>query len=52
MVRRGGGGVVFGFRLHTDIGKGFVKAVLLKTKRAVGKEYVLKHRDGLEIMTK
>ena len=42
----------FAFRLHTDIGKSFVKAVSLRTKQAVGKDYVLKHLDGLEIMTK
>ena len=42
----------FAFRLHTDIGKAFVKAIDVRTKRAVGKEYVLKHRDGMEIMTK
>jgi len=41
----------FAFRLHSDIGNGFVKAVLLKTKRAVGKDYKIQHRDGLEIMT-
>ena len=42
----------FAFRLHSDIGNNFVKAILLKTKRAVGKDYELKHRDGLEIMVK
>src|SRR3989338_2675009 len=42
----------FAFKLHTDIGKSFVKAVSLRTKQAVGKDYVLKHLDGLEIMTK
>lgn len=42
----------FAFRLHTDIGKNFVKAVHVRTKKAVGRDYLLKHRDGLEIMTK
>jgi ribosome-binding ATPase YchF (GTP1/OBG family) len=42
----------FAYRLHTDIGKGFVKAVHVKTKQPLGKDYKLKHRDGLEIMTK
>lgn len=42
----------FAYRLHTDIGNGFVKAVHIKTKQAVGKDYVLKNGDGLEIMTK
>jgi len=42
----------FAYRLHTDIGKNFVKAIDIKTKQAVGKEHVLKSGDGLEIMTK
>lgn len=42
----------FAFRLHTDIGKNFVKAIDIRTKQAVGKEYLLKNGDGLEIMTK
>lgn len=42
----------FAFRLHSDIGKNFVKAIDVKTKKAVGKDYLLKNRDGLEIMTK
>jgi len=41
----------FAYHLHTDIGDKFVKAVDVKTKMAVGKEHVLKNRDGLEIMT-
>jgi hypothetical protein len=42
----------FAFRLHTDIGKNFVKAIDVRTKQAVGKDYVIKTGDGLEIMTK
>ncbi len=42
----------FAFRLHSDIGKNFIKAIHIKTKLAVGKDYKLKHLDGLEIMTK
>lgn len=42
----------FAYKLHTDIGNKFVKAINLKTKQAVGKEYVIKHLDGLEIMTR
>ncbi|PIN88977.1 hypothetical protein COU60_04860 [Candidatus Pacearchaeota archaeon CG10_big_fil_rev_8_21_14_0_10_34_76] len=42
----------FAFRLHTDIGNAFVKAVHIKTKQAVGKDYVLKNGDGLEILTR
>lgn len=42
----------FAFRLHTDIGNNFVKAIDIRTKKAVGKEYKLKNLDGLEIITK
>ncbi|MFC1741673.1 redox-regulated ATPase YchF [Nanoarchaeota archaeon] len=41
----------FAFKIHTDIGKGFIRAIDVKTKRTVGKEHVLKHRDVVEIVT-
>ena len=40
----------FAYHLHTDIGKDFVKAINIRTKKAVGKYHKLKHRDGIEIM--
>ncbi len=52
LMRKGSTALDFAFRLHSDIGKNFVKAIDIRTKKAVGKDYVLKHRDGLEIMTK
>ena len=42
----------FANKIHTDLGKNFVKAIDVKTKQAVGKEHKLKHRDGLEIVTR
>ncbi len=42
----------FAYRLHTDIGDKFVKAIDVRTKQAVGKDYLLKQGDGLEILTK
>ncbi|MBW2977134.1 redox-regulated ATPase YchF [Candidatus Woesearchaeota archaeon] len=41
----------FAFRLHTDIGNNFIKAIDVKTKRPVGKDYRLKNRDVIEIVT-
>ena len=38
--------------LHTDIGDNFIKAIDIRTKKALGKNYVLKNRDVLEIVTK
>ena len=42
----------FAYSIHTDIGKNFVKAIDVKTKRPVGKDHVLKHLDVVEIMTR
>ncbi len=42
----------FAYRLHSDIGRDFVKAVDVRTKKGVGKDYKLKHMDGLEILTR
>ncbi|MDP1695655.1 MAG: redox-regulated ATPase YchF [archaeon] len=52
LMKKGSSALDFAFRLHTDIGKNFVKAIDIRTKQAVGKNYELKHRDGLEIMVK
>jgi ribosome-binding ATPase len=42
----------FAFKLHSDIGNGFIKAINYKTKQAVGKDHPLKHRDVIEIVFK
>ncbi len=42
----------FAFFLHTDFGNNFIKAIDAKTKRALGKQYELKNRDALEIVTR
>jgi hypothetical protein len=42
----------FAYFLHTDFGKNFIKAIDARTKRALGKDYVLKNRDALEIVTR
>jgi len=42
----------FAFKLHTDIGEGFIRAVDVKTKQMVGKEHQLKNRDVIEIIFK
>ena len=42
----------FAFKLHTDIGNNFVKAIDIRTKLGIGKEHKLKHRDGIEILTR
>lgn len=52
LMKKGSTALDFAYRLHTDIGNNFVKAIDIRTKQAVGKDHVLKHLDGLEIMTK
>jgi len=42
----------FAFKLHSDIGEGFIKAIDVKKKQVIGKEHVLKHRDVVEIVFK
>ena len=41
----------FAFKIHTDIGNNFVKAINVKTKQAVGKDHLLKNLDVIEIKT-
>lgn len=42
----------FAFRIHTDIGKGFVKAIDVRKRIPIGKDTILKNGDVIEIMTK
>jgi hypothetical protein len=41
----------FAFFLHTDFGKNFNRAIDARTKKILGREYKLKNRDALEIVT-
>jgi ribosome-binding ATPase len=42
----------FAYRLHTDFGKNFIKAINVRTKLPVGKDHILNHLDIIEIMAK
>lgn len=42
----------FAFKLHTDLGKNFVKAINVKTKKPIGKDYIVQHLDAIEIVTR
>ena len=52
LLPRGSTALDFAYFLHTDFGKGFIKAIDARSKMARGKEYLLKHRDALEIITR
>ena len=41
----------FAYRLHTDFGKNFIKAIDVKRKLMVGKDHVLKFGDVIEIIS-
>ena len=52
LLPQGSTALDFAYFLHTDFGKNFIKAIDARTKKALGKNYELKHRDGLEIVTR
>lgn len=41
----------FAYKLHTDLGKNFICAKDVRTKKTVGKDYALKNVDVLEIVS-
>lgn len=52
LVPEGTTALDFAFRLHTDLGNNFIKAIDARTKQAIGKDHKLKNRDGIEIITR
>ncbi|MEM4208085.1 MAG: redox-regulated ATPase YchF [Candidatus Bilamarchaeaceae archaeon] len=52
LMKPGSTALDFAATIHTDLAKGFVKAIDVRTKKALGAEYVLKHRDIIEIMSR
>jgi len=52
LLREGSTALDFAYTVHSDLGDNFIKAIDARTKRAVGKEHVVKHRDGYEIITR
>jgi len=42
----------FAYFLHTDFGKNFIRAIDAKSKKTLGKDYKLKNRDALEIISR
>lgn len=39
------------YKVHNDIGNGFIKAIDCKTHKALGKDYVLKNNDVIKILS-
>lgn len=40
----------FAYKVHTDLGEKFIRAVDLRTKKTVGKDHILQHLDVIEIV--
>jgi len=51
LLKNGSTALDFAYSLHTDLGDGFIRAIDVKSKRTVGKEHLLKHRDVVEIVS-
>ncbi len=50
LMKEGTTSLDFAFRLHTDFGKNFIRAIDVKTKRTIGKDHTLKHLDIIELI--
>ncbi|MGV8168545.1 MAG: redox-regulated ATPase YchF [Candidatus Nanoarchaeia archaeon] len=51
LLKDGSTALDFAFKIHTDLGQGFIRAIDIKTKRTVGKEHPLKYGDVVEIIS-
>jgi len=52
LMRNGSTALDLAFRVHTDIGKNFIRAIDAKKKVVVGKDYVLNDQDVIKIVAK
>ena len=52
LLKKGATALDFAFKIHTDIGNGFIKAMNVKKKVPIGKDYILEDGDVVEIMSK
>lgn len=52
LLPKGSTALDFAFKLHTDIGQGFIKAVDVKKKLLIGKDHELQDGDVVEIVFK
>ena len=52
LLERGSTALDFAYKLHKDLGDNFVKAINVRDKKPVGKDYKLKNRDIIEIVAR
>lgn len=51
LMKEGSTALDFAYRLHTDLGKNFIRAIDVRTRQTVGKEHKLRHGDVIEIIS-
>lgn len=51
LLKQGNTALDFAAKIHTDLAKHFIRAIDVRSKRTVGKEHLLKHRDIVEIIS-
>lgn len=51
LMRPGTTALDFAYKLHSDFGDTFIRAIDVKTRKTVGKDHVLLHRDVVEIIS-
>ena len=51
LLKQGSTALDFAYHIHSDLGDKFIRAIDVKTKRIIGKDQKLKHRDVIEIIT-
>ncbi|MFH1432123.1 MAG: redox-regulated ATPase YchF [archaeon] len=50
LIRKGSNALDLAYKIHTDIGDHFIRAINARTKQVVGKDYVLKADDIIKIV--
>ncbi len=50
LMPRGSTVIDFARRIHTEMAEKFIRAIDVRTRRTLGRDYVLKHRDVIEIV--
>lgn len=51
LLKDGSTALDFAFKIHTDLGEKFIRAIDVKTKRTVGKDHILRYGDVVEIVS-
>ena len=50
LLPRGATALALAYKVHSDIGDGFIRAIDCRTKRIIGKDHVLQDGDVVKIV--